>query len=84
MHPHVIGHRSRITLLGRLVKYIKGKPGVWFGTHEEVARWCAQQAGLRRRGGGGTSPPSASGRGDAGALLRATAPRPRSRGSWYR
>lgn len=46
MHPHVIGHRSRIALLDRLVDYIKGRPGVWFGTHEEVARWCAQQAGL--------------------------------------
>jgi hypothetical protein len=47
MHPHVIGHRSRIVLLDRLVDYMKGRPGVWFGTHEEVARWCAQQAGLR-------------------------------------
>jgi len=46
MHPHVIGHRSRIALLDRLVDYIRGRPGVWFGTHEEVARWCAQQAGL--------------------------------------
>jgi len=46
LHPHVIGHRSRITLLERLVEYIKGKPGVWFGTHEELARWCGQQAGL--------------------------------------
>lgn len=46
MHPHVIGHRSRIALLDRLVEYMKGKPGVWFGTHEEVARWCAQQAGM--------------------------------------
>ena len=47
MHPHVIGHRSRIALLDRLVAFMKGTPGVWFGTHEEVARWCAEQAGLR-------------------------------------
>ena len=46
MHPHVIGHRSRIGLLDRLVDHMKGKPGVWFGTHEEVARWCARQAGM--------------------------------------
>jgi peptidoglycan/xylan/chitin deacetylase (PgdA/CDA1 family) len=45
MHPHVIGHRSRISLLDRLVAYMKGRPGVWFGTHEEVARWCRDQAG---------------------------------------
>ncbi|WP_144185892.1 polysaccharide deacetylase family protein [Elioraea rosea] len=44
MHPHVIGHRSRLPLLDRLIAYMKSKPGVWFGTHEEVARWCATQA----------------------------------------
>jgi peptidoglycan/xylan/chitin deacetylase (PgdA/CDA1 family) len=44
MHPHVIGHRSRLPLLDRLIAYMKSKPGVWFGTHEEVARWCAEQA----------------------------------------
>jgi peptidoglycan/xylan/chitin deacetylase (PgdA/CDA1 family) len=52
MHPHVIGHRSRIALLDRLVTLMKGTPGVWFGTHEEVARWCAQQAGLSPRAPG--------------------------------
>ena len=46
MHPHVIGHRSRIALLDRLVTYIKSHADVWFGTHEEVARWCKEQAGL--------------------------------------
>jgi len=46
MHPHVIGHRSRIAMLDRLVTLMKGTPGVWFGTHEEVARWCAEQGGL--------------------------------------
>jgi peptidoglycan/xylan/chitin deacetylase (PgdA/CDA1 family) len=45
MHPHVIGHRSRIAMLDRLVEYMKSKPGVWFGTHEEVARWCREKAG---------------------------------------
>ncbi len=45
MHPHVIGHRSRIAMLDRLVDYMKSKPGVWFGTHEEVARWCKEKAG---------------------------------------
>lgn len=46
MHPHVIGHRSRIALLDRLVTYIKSHSDVWFGTHEQVARWCKEQAGL--------------------------------------
>ena len=40
MHPHVIGHRSRIALLERLVGHMKAHPGVWFATHEEVARHC--------------------------------------------
>jgi len=38
MHPHVIGHRARIAMLDQLVTYMKSKPGVWFATHEEIAR----------------------------------------------
>ncbi len=37
MHPHMIGHRSRAAMLERLVQYMKGKPGVWFATHEQIA-----------------------------------------------
>jgi len=37
MHPHMIGHRSRAAMLERLVAYMKGKPGVWFATHEQIA-----------------------------------------------
>lgn len=37
MHPHMIGHRSRAAMLEKLVQYIKGKPGVWFATHEQIA-----------------------------------------------
>lgn len=44
MHPHVIGHRSRITLLERVIDYIKGHEGVWFATHAELAQWCKDQA----------------------------------------
>jgi peptidoglycan/xylan/chitin deacetylase (PgdA/CDA1 family) len=44
MHPHVIGHRSRIGVLERLIRYIKTRGLVWFGTHEEVARWCKGNA----------------------------------------
>lgn len=38
MHPHVIGHRARLAMLDRLVAYMKSRPGVWFGTHEQIAR----------------------------------------------
>jgi len=44
MHPHVIGHRSRITVLEQLIRYIKSRGSVWFGTHEQVARWCKANA----------------------------------------
>ncbi len=45
MHPHVIGHRSRIRILEQLVEYINGYPDVWFATHADVARWCLEEAG---------------------------------------
>lgn len=44
MHPHVIGHRSRLPLLDRVIAHAKAKGDVWFGTHEEVARWCKENA----------------------------------------
>ncbi|MDO9502104.1 polysaccharide deacetylase [Falsiroseomonas sp.] len=44
MHPHVIGHRSRIALLDRLVTRIKKHEGVWFATHAQVAQWCKDHA----------------------------------------
>ena len=37
MHPHIMGHRSRTAMLEKLVQYIKGRPGVWFATHEQIA-----------------------------------------------
>ena len=46
MHPHVIGHRSRIVVLEEFINYIKAKDGVWFGTHAEAARWVREQAGM--------------------------------------
>jgi peptidoglycan-N-acetylglucosamine deacetylase len=37
MHPHMMGHRSRVALLERLIQYMKKKGGVWFATHEQIA-----------------------------------------------
>ena len=39
MHPHIIGHRSRIALLERLIEHIRGHAGVWFATHADIARY---------------------------------------------
>lgn len=38
MHPHIMGHRSRVAILEKLIQHMKNKPGVWFATHEQVAR----------------------------------------------
>lgn len=46
MHPHVIGHRSRIVALEGLIAHIKAKGDVWFGTHEAAARYVRSQAGM--------------------------------------
>ena len=40
MHPHMIGHRSRLSPVEELIEYIRGHDGVWFATHEDVARYC--------------------------------------------
>jgi peptidoglycan/xylan/chitin deacetylase (PgdA/CDA1 family) len=45
-HPHISGHRSRIVQMEQLFEYIKAKPGVWFGTAEQVARFVKQNAGM--------------------------------------
>lgn len=44
MHPHIIGHRSRLALLDALITHIKGIQGVWFATHEEIARYVKDAA----------------------------------------
>jgi hypothetical protein len=49
MHPHVIGHRSRIIVLEALIEHINTKGGVWFGTHADAARWVREQAGIDNR-----------------------------------
>ncbi len=46
LHPHVVGMRSRIIYLDRLLHHMKERPGVWFATGEQIARYVKQQAGL--------------------------------------
>lgn len=48
MHPHYIGHRSRIVVLRELIEYLKDQPDVWFATHEEAVRYVREQAGMNR------------------------------------
>jgi peptidoglycan/xylan/chitin deacetylase (PgdA/CDA1 family) len=47
MHPHHSGHRSRIFILEEVIRLAKAKGDVWFATHADIARHCAQTAGLK-------------------------------------
>jgi hypothetical protein len=47
MHPHFIGHRSRIQVLEELLAHIKSHPDVWIATHADVARYCRDKAGIK-------------------------------------
>jgi peptidoglycan/xylan/chitin deacetylase (PgdA/CDA1 family) len=44
MHPHIISYRSRIWLLEELIRLAQSRPGVWFATHADVARWAKEHA----------------------------------------
>ncbi len=48
MHPHIVGHRSRIVALELLIAHIqaKGAGRVWFATHGEVAEYVRKAANL--------------------------------------
>ena len=43
MHPKYIGHRSRIAMLEKLIQHMMTFEGVWFATHEDVARYAQKQ-----------------------------------------
>jgi hypothetical protein len=42
MHPHIIGHRSRLAVFTELLDYIAGHEGVWFATHAQVVEHVAE------------------------------------------
>ncbi len=45
-HPHIIGHRSRIVILEELIAHMQAKGDVWFATHQQVAEYVRDQAGM--------------------------------------
>ncbi|WP_163849998.1 polysaccharide deacetylase family protein [Pseudooceanicola aestuarii] len=49
MHPHITGYRSRIFILDELLDHIRSTGDCWIATHAEIARYCAEQAGLKGR-----------------------------------
>jgi peptidoglycan-N-acetylglucosamine deacetylase len=45
MHPHVIGHRSRMTILAELIDYISDRKDVWWATHAQIAEYVRDFGG---------------------------------------
>lgn len=43
MHPKYIGHRSRIDMLEKLIRYILSYKNVWFATHEAIALYVKKK-----------------------------------------
>ena len=39
LHPHIIGHRSRLVVLEELLDEIAGHSDIWYATHLDVARY---------------------------------------------
>jgi peptidoglycan/xylan/chitin deacetylase (PgdA/CDA1 family) len=37
LHPHIIGHRSRLVVLRKLLEHIRGHDDIWFATHAQIA-----------------------------------------------
>jgi peptidoglycan/xylan/chitin deacetylase (PgdA/CDA1 family) len=42
LHPFLSGHRAPMKHLDAFVAYMKSKPGVWFATAEQIARYVKQ------------------------------------------
>ena len=61
MHPQVIGHRYRMQMLDKLISYMKSKPGVWFATHEQIARYVQERAAQSDTAGTGCDASLATG-----------------------
>ena len=43
LHPYLSGHRAPMKYLEEFVRYMKSRPGVWFATGEQIARYVKAQ-----------------------------------------
>jgi len=46
MHPHIIGHRSRIVALELLIAHMQAKGKVWYATHRAAVEYVKQESGM--------------------------------------
>jgi peptidoglycan/xylan/chitin deacetylase (PgdA/CDA1 family) len=49
LHPHIIGRRSRISILERVIQDAKTQGDVWFATVEQIVDHIASENGLSQR-----------------------------------
>ncbi|MFJ6905070.1 polysaccharide deacetylase family protein [Streptomyces griseoluteus] len=47
LHPHVIGHRSRMVVLRGLLDHIASYPQVWYATHAQIAEEVRREMSRR-------------------------------------
>ena len=50
MHPHIIGHRSRLVALTELIAHIAGCGDAWFATHAQIAAHLQPELAVRATG----------------------------------
>ena len=43
LHPYLSGHRAPMKHLSEFVAYMKSKPGVWFATAADIAKYVKEQ-----------------------------------------
>ena len=46
-HPHISGRRSRVVEMEKLFDYMQSKPGVWFGTAQQVAEYVKKNPSVQ-------------------------------------
>jgi peptidoglycan/xylan/chitin deacetylase (PgdA/CDA1 family) len=49
MHPEVIGRSTRLRVLEKLIRFIRGYPRVWFATLGEIAAHCVETAACQEK-----------------------------------
>ena len=50
LHPYLSGHRAPMKHLEEFVKYMKSKPGVWFATAADIAKYAKGESAPRSSG----------------------------------
>lgn len=47
LHPHIIGHRSRMVVLSELIEHFASYSDLWYATHAQVTDYVLEQAAAK-------------------------------------